>query len=229
MYDLVLGDRGYSSWSMRIGLLVDHFDLPVSITFGRLYTEDFRRMLAGFAPARTVPALRLPEGVVMGESLAIAEELADRFPDLAMWPADPAARAIARSLAAEMHSGFAALRSACPMNLRRAYRDVPVSAEVRADLDRIAAIWAYARKTTGAKGAWLCGEYGIVDAFYAPVAARIAGYALDMPADARAYVEAHLAHPAFRRWREAALTEGPEQPAYDLPFPRVEWPALATA
>src|SRR5690606_18910451 len=117
------------------------------------------RQLAAFAPARTVPAARLPDGAVVTDSLAIAEELASRHPEAGLWPGDPAARARARSLAAEMHAGFAALRSHCPMNLRDAFTDVPVPAAVRADLDRIEALWAYARASHGTEGPWLFGRY----------------------------------------------------------------------
>ena len=148
-YEIALGDRSYSSWSMRIGLLVDRFALPVTCRFGRLYSDDFTRLLADFAPARTVPALRLPSGTVIAESLAIAEELAARFPGAGLWPADPEARAVARALAAEMHAGFVALRSACPMNLRVAYRGVALDPPVLADLARIEAIWDWARRATG--------------------------------------------------------------------------------
>ena len=213
---------------MRIGLLVERFALPVPCRFGRLYTEDFRSLLAEFAPARTVPALRLPTGAVIAESLAIAEELAARFPAAGLWPADPDIRAVARSLAAEMHAGFAALREACPMNLRAAYRGVPVNEHVAADLARIELLWDWARAATGRPGPWLCGDYSVADAFFAPVAMRIAGYGLPVSAGARAYVDAHLADPAFRRWRAAGLAEGPDQDFYRCDFDRVPWPEPQT-
>lgn len=209
---------------MRIGLLVEHFGLPVPCRFARLYTDAFRQVLDGFAPARTVPALRLPSGLVIAESLAIAEELAARFPEAGLWPADPDARAVARSLAAEMHAGFAALRSACPMNLRVAYRNVPVADDVAADLARIDALWSWARTATGSPGPWLCGGYSIADAFFAPVAMRISAYGLKVGPAARAYVAAHLAEPAFRRWRETGLAEETEQPAYLRDYPTRPWP-----
>jgi len=223
-HSLALGDRAYSSWSMRIGLLVDRFALPVQTRFAPLYTDAFATLLAEFRPARTVPVLRLPDGVVVSESLAIAEELASRFPDAGLWPADPGLRGLARSLAAEMHAGFSALRAACPMNLRVAYHPTPVSDEVAADIARLEAIWAAARGAAGGPGPWLCGRYCVADAFFAPVAARIAGYALPVGPDAAAYVAAHLAEPAFRRWRDAALIDGPDQPVYAREYPQAPWP-----
>ncbi len=223
-HELALADRAYSSWSLRAWLLVDHFDLPVECRFAHLRTADFTTMMEGFAPARTVPALRLPEGPVIAESLAIAEELAARFPAAGLWPSDPKARAVARALAAEMHAGFGALRAHCPMNLRRAYRDVPLPEAVQADLVRISTIWSWARQERGGSGPWLCGAYSVADAFFAPVAARIAGHALHMPPADAAYVGALLGEASFRRWFDAAQGDGPDQTAYDKPWPQVPWP-----
>lgn len=213
---------------MRIGLLVERFALPVPCRFARLYTEEFRRLLTEFAPARTVPALRLPSGAVIAESLAIAEELAARFPSAGLWPGEPDVRAVARSLAAEMHAGFAALREDCPMNLRAAYRGVPVSEAVAADLARIERLWEGGRTAAGRPGPWLCGAYSVADAFFAPVAMRIAGYSLPVSTGARAYVDLHLADPAFRQWRAAGLAEGPDQDFYRHDFEQVSWPEPQT-
>jgi len=228
-YILAIGDRAYSSWSLRGWLLFDAFAIPVTSRRGQLYTDGFSQLLAEFAPARTVPALRLPDGTVIADTLAIAEELASRHPEAHHWPAAPRARAIARALVAEMHAGFAALRNTCPMNLRAAYTGFAPPAEVLADLDRLATIWDWARHETGSDGPWLCG-YSVADAFFAPVAARIAGYALPVSARAQAYVAAHLAHPSFGRWHAQALVDGPDQPVYDRVLPRRNWPATgATA
>ena len=117
-YDLAIGDRSYSSWSLRGWLLFARFGLPVTVHTGVLYTNDFTRLLGGFAPARQVPAMRTPDGEVVGETIAIAETLHERHPEAGIWPEDPAARAMARYMAAEMHAGFTALRGDCPMNLR---------------------------------------------------------------------------------------------------------------
>ena len=223
-YDLVIGDRSYSSWSLRGWLLFDAFGIPVTTHPARLYTDELATVLRDYPPARTAPALRLPDGTVVMESLAIAEEMASRHPEAGHWPADPRARAVARSLAAEMHAGFGALRSQCPMNLRVAYAETPVDDALRADLDRLDVTWAWARETAGSEGPWLCGAYCAADAFFAPVATRIATYALPASERMAAYVEAHLAHPSFRRWREAGLAEGADQAFYRRPYPTRPWP-----
>lgn len=224
-YDLVIGDRAYSSWSLRGWLLFDAFGLPVRSHLARLYTDELPRMLAdGFFPGRTAPTMRTPDGVVVPETIAIAEELASRHPDAGIWPADPTARATARVLAAEMHAGFGALRNHCAMNLRVAYRDCAPTDAVLADLARLEQIWAWARATTGSRGPWLCGAYSAADVFFAPVAARIAGHNLIVGAEAAAYVNAHLAHPSFRRWRAMGQVDGADQDPYRRDWPRRDWP-----
>lgn len=222
MYELLIGDRSYSSWSLRGWLLFETFGLPVRVQRARLYDPGFAEALAAFPPARTVPVMRTPAGTVVPDSLAIAEELASRHPKAGIWPADPEHRAIARRLVAEMHAGFTALRSHCPMNLRTAYTDCAPPPAVLDDLARIEAIWA------GAPGGdWLCGAWSAADVAFAPVAARIAGYNLPVSAPAAAYVARHLAHPAFRRWRAMGLVEGPAQPFYARDWPERPWPGPA--
>ena len=227
MYHLAIGDRTYSSWSLRGWLLFERFGLPVSVATGRLYDTDFQRLLAEFAPARTVPALRTPEGWVVPDTLAILETLAERHPGAGHWPEAAEARAMARWLVAEMHSGFGALRGACPMNLAKSYVDSAPGPEVLADLARLEEIWAVARGRFGAGGDWLFGRYTAADAFFAPVAARIAGYNLPVGAAAGAYVAAHLADPAFRRWRAMGRAENFEQPYYRKPYAERPWPGPA--
>ena len=222
-YDLALGDPAYSSWSMRGWLLFERFGIPCNTHFARLFSDAFATLITGFFPARTVPAVRFPEGAI-GDSLAIAEELASRHPEAGIWPKAPYARALARSLAAEMHSGFLPLRRACPMNLRVSYSSFPVDETVAANLRRLETIWDHARQACGSDGPWLCGDYSAADAFFAPAAARIAGYNLEVSASARAYVEAHLADPAFRRWRAMSLFDGDDRPEYFYDNPRRAWP-----
>lgn len=224
VYELAIGDRAYSSWSLRGWLLFDAFDVPVKLKTARLYTDEVALVLQGFYPARTLPALRLAEGLAIGESLAIAEELASRHPDAGLWPADPDSRAVARMLASEMHAGFFALRNHCPMNLRVSYQDCAPPAEVLADLARLEALWSWARKATGATGDWLCGAYSAADVFFAPVATRIATYNLPVGAEAATYVAAHLAHPSFRRWRAMGMVDGADQEFYRRDYARREWP-----
>lgn len=227
MDQLAIGDRAYSSWSLRGWLLFDAFGLPVRVRTARLYSVEVAEVLRDFAPARTVPAVRLADGSVVMESLAIAEELASRHPRAGHWPEEPRARAAARSLAAEMHAGFSALRSHCPMNLRVSYTTCDPPPPVLADIARLETIWAWARAESGASGPWLCGAYSAADAFFAPVATRIATYNLPVSPAAAGYVAAHLAHPSFLRWRREGLGEGPDQEAYRRPWPTRAWPGPA--
>ena len=222
-YDLVIGDRAYSSWSLRGWLLFDAFGLPVKLHTARLYTDELPTLLKQFHPGKTAPTMRTPDGVVVPETIAIAEELASRHPEAGIWPADPKARAVARVLAAEMHAGFGALRSHCPMNLRVSYTDCAPPEAVLADLARLEVIWDWARAETGAQ-VWLAGDYSAADAFFAPVATRIATYNLPVSDRAMAYVQAHLAHPSFRRWRAMGLVDGADQEFYRRPYPRRPWP-----
>ena len=222
-YDLVIGDRAYSSWSLRGWLLFDTFDIPVRTRLARLYCDELPNMLVDFFPAKTAPTMRTPDGVVVPETIAIAEELASRHPDAGIWPTDPKARAIARVLAAEMHAGFTALRSHCPMNLRVSYTDCSPPPAVLADLARLETIWAWAQRETGSSH-WLCGDYSVADAFFAPVAARIAGYNLPVGPEAAGYVATWLADPEFRLWREEGLSEGQDQPFYKRDWPTRPWP-----
>lgn len=221
-YELFIGDRSYSSWSMRAWLCFAHFDIPFRTIDVDFSGQDVAEQLSKHAPARTVPALKLPEGVVIAESLAIAEELAARHPDLPLWPRSPEARATARWLAAEMAAGFGSLRNECPMNLRTGYRNVVLSDETRADIARIETIWQNALAKFG--GPWLCGDYSIADAFYAPVAARLAGYGVDLSGESRDYVDQHLADGQFRRWRAMGLARGATLPWYDLSHDKCPWP-----
>ena len=222
-YDLVIGDRAYSSWSLRGWLLFDAFGLPVKLHTARLYTEELPTLLKQFHPGKTAPTMRTPDGVVVPETIAIAEELASRHPEAGIWPAGPKARAVARVLAAEMHAGFGALRSHCPMNLRVSYEDCAPPQAVLDDLKRLEVIWDWARAETGAK-VWLAGDYSAADAFFAPVATRIATYNLPVSDRAMAYVQAHLAHPSFRRWRAMGLVDGADQEFYRRPYPLRPWP-----
>ncbi len=222
-YDLVIGDRAYSSWSLRGWLLFDAFGIAVKTHLARLYSDELPVMLRDYPPARTAPTMRTPDGVVVPETIAIAEELATRHPEAGLWPADAKARAVARVLAAEMHAGFGALRSHCPMNLRVAYTGCAPPDAVLADLARLEQVWDWAREQTGST-LWLCGDYSAADAFYAPVASRIATYNLPVSASAAAYVAAHLAHPSFRRWRAMGMVDLPDQPFYFRDYPRRDWP-----
>lgn len=225
-YTLFIGDRSYSSWSLRGWLLFENFGIEHSLKH-----VSFSDARSGFAalkdlqPAKTVPTVVIDDGSIIDDSLAIAEELATRHPDAGIWPSDPVARATARTLAAEMHSSFGALRDECPMNMRVSYSNFPVSDAVQADLHRLKLIWTHALNKFG--GPWLCGEYSAADVFYAPVAARIAGYGLPMSEQTQAYVNLHLNEPAFRRWRAMGLVKGEDLPWYAMDFDQKPWPGPA--
>lgn len=222
-YTLLIADRAYSSWSLRGWLPFAAFDIPVKTQVTRLYDDRFQQDLAGFAPARTVPVARAPEGLLLSDSLAIAWHLAEAFPDKGLLPADPALRTQAMNLITEMHAGFGHLRAACPMNLRTAWAGFESSDEVQADLARLDRIWGEALAASG--GPWLCRTYSLADVFYAPVATRIATYGLTVTETCRTYVEAHLHEPNFRRWRAMGLVDGPDQSFYEMGLDRAPFPA----
>ncbi|MDF1802948.1 glutathione S-transferase [Thalassovita sp.] len=225
-YELFIGDRTFSSWSLRGWLMFEQFGLPVTTHLVGLYDGTMKEDLADLAPARLVPAMRTPEGIVVGETLAMAETLAERHPEANMWPTDPAARALARWLAAEMHAGFGALRGDCPMQLLHQYELTP-SADVLVDLERLQELWSLARSQFGSTGPWLFGRYSLADVFFAPVAARIAGYGLPVSPLVHAYVETTLADPAFRRWRAMGLTKSYDPVPYAMDLPTRAWPGPA--
>jgi glutathione S-transferase len=184
-------------------------------------------MLKNFGGGRLVPAIRFDarEGlVVVTDTLAIAETLVERHPDKTMWPQDPAARGFARSITAEMHSGFAALRGDCTMNLRHCYKGFTPSGAVLSDVARVEKIWAEARSRWGISGPWLFGEYSIADAFYAPLATRLLTYGLPMSALASDYVQTTISDAAFKEWREGGLAENYVQPGYDMDLETIPWP-----
>ncbi|WP_425051391.1 glutathione S-transferase N-terminal domain-containing protein [Psychromarinibacter sp. S121] len=226
-YDLYIADRSFSSWSLRGWLMFARFGIPVRTHMIGLYDGTMREDLAALAPARLVPVMRTPEGTVVGDTLAMAETLHERHPDAGLWPADPALRGLARWIVAEMHSGFGALRGDCAMQLLYRYEGFAASDAVLADIDRVQELWATARKASGSDTPWLFGDYSLADVFYAPVAARIAGYGLPIGAKAQSYVDAHLAQPDFRRWRAMGLTKSYSPVPYALDLPTGPWPGPA--
>lgn len=226
-YELYIGDYAYSSWSLRGWLLFRHLGLDPAIHLVDFTKGSVADQMPAIAPARTVPAMRTPDGTVVWDSLAMAEELHDRHPEGSLWPADPAARALGRALAAEMHSGFGSLRGECPMNLRTAYVNVPLSEATQADIARIETLWSHARALHSGRGPWLLGDYSIADIAFAPVAARFAGYDVALSPAAQDYVALHLADDSFRAWRRIGLTTGETLPWYAKPFDTKPWPGPA--
>ncbi|MGF1502647.1 MAG: glutathione S-transferase [Paracoccaceae bacterium] len=217
MYTLTIGDKAYSSWSLRGWLLLAAFDLPFEEDRVPMYTAEFDEMQAARAPARSVPQLAWTEGGArrrIWDTAAIAETLHERHPETGIWPGDPWARAVARTLAAEMHAGFQILRGTAPMNLHRAASPLVAPPEgLDAELTRLGRLWEWARAETG--GSWLGGAaFSAADAFYAPVAARLESYALLVPAT-EDYARQLLAHPAVARWTAEARAEPRRLPRYD--------------
>ncbi|WP_163849063.1 glutathione S-transferase [Pseudooceanicola aestuarii] len=222
-YTLIIGEKTFSSWSLRGWLLLEKFGIPFRARTASLYSAPLADSLRDLAPARLVPVLVTPDGTICGETLAIAETLAEAFPDAGYWPADPAARVLARWISAEMHAGFTALRGDCPMQLIGQYRGFVPSQAVLDDVARIDDLISLARNRHGAAGPWIFGEYSAADAFYAPVAARIAGYGLPVSDTLAAYVATTLADPSFRRWRAMGGTEVFASEPYALALPRDAW------
>jgi len=227
-YELFIADRTYSSWSLRAWLMFEKTGLPVTLRHVGLYSGTKDRDLAPVAPARTVPAIRTPEGWPLAESLAIAEELHERHPDAGLWPRAPEARVFARWVAAEMHAGYMALRAACPHQMLHRYEGFRASDAVRADVARIEEMWHLARSRFGGDGPWLFGAWSAADAFHAPICGRIAGYGLPVGAEAQAYIDLTLSDPAYRRWRAQALTETFAEDPYPIDCPTSPWPGPAT-
>jgi glutathione S-transferase len=212
MLQLVIGNKNYSSWSMRPWVLMRQFGIPfdeIKLRFDFAPGSTFYRELARHTPAKKVPVL-LIDGFAVWDTLAIAEALADHHPELALWPREPLQRARARSLCAEMHAGFGALRSHCPMNIEASLPEVGerVMAEhaaVRDALARIDAMWS--EQLASSRGPFLFGTFGIADAYYAPVVARIRTYSLPLSAALRAYADRVWAAPGVAAWVADALAE----------------------
>ena len=188
-----------------------------------LYTGSFEKDLAPFAPARQVPILKTPEGHIVFDALAIAETLAEAHPSAALWPKDPAQRGAARSLVAQMHSGFSALRTHCPMNLQNALQEFEVQDDLHADLAYLEILWHHAFNMSGDHD-WLFGAYSLADVFFAPVAARIACYKLPVSQRVQNYVDKHLALQDFRQWRAMGLTKHYDPFPYDMACAPAPWP-----
>ncbi|MEM6376538.1 MAG: glutathione S-transferase [Pseudomonadota bacterium] len=223
-YDLFIGDRTFSSWSLRGWLMFAKFGIPVNTHLVGLYSGTMAQDLAELAPARLVPVMRDASRIVIGDSLAMAETLAERHPDAGLWPKEPAARAFARWIVAEMHSGFAALRDACPMQLQHQIIGFEPSDAVLADLARIEDLWTLAKSRHGGDGPWLLGEYSLVDVFYAPVTARIAGYKLPVGPLAQAYTAQTISDPEFLTWRADGVKVNYDPIPYDTGLPTAPWP-----
>ena len=203
---LVIGNKNYSSWSMRPWVLLRQAGIAFEEI--QLWFDNEGRIAEArrYSPAGQVPVL-LVDGEPVWDSLAICEAVAELFPDRQLWPADARARRAARAVCAEMHAGFRSLRRAMPMNIAAALPGRGMSEAVQRDIDRIVALWRDCRSRWGGGGDLLFGGFGIADAYYAPVVTRFITYGVALPPEARAYVEAVCALPAVAEWMDAARRE----------------------
>ncbi|HEX3883193.1 MAG TPA: glutathione S-transferase family protein [Stellaceae bacterium] len=203
---LTIGNKNYSSWSLRPWLAARVGGIAFDEVLIPLYLPGSRDEILTHSGAGKVPVLHHGE-VTVWESLAICEYLAEAFPDSGLWPADPAARAVARAVATEMHGGFLALRRHLPMNCRRTPSARAIPAEVQADIDRVCTIWRDCRARFGVSGEFLFGPFSIADAMYAPVVSRFKSYKVAVSATETTYCAAVMALPAMREWLAAARAE----------------------
>jgi glutathione S-transferase len=213
---LVIGNMNYSSWSMRPWVLMKQLGIEFEQRKLRFHSPEWDAEIDRWSPSRLVPVLWKGEQSVW-DTLAIMETLHEWYPQKGVWPRDPLARAYARSIAAEMHSGFRDLRSGMPMNIRASHPGKGMKPEVQVNIDRIERLWTQARERFGAGGPYLCGEFSAADAMYAPVVMRFRTYAVKVSASTQRYCDAMLAAPGVRAWIEAALEEK-EFVAEDEPY-----------
>ncbi len=218
MLRLVIGNKNYSSWSFRPWFAMTVAGIPFRETVISLEDPQFKPTLLGLSPAGRVPVL-IDGAVHVWESIAILEYLAEKFPDRALWPADAAARAHARTIAAEMHASFQALRRECPMNFWHPPKARALSEAAAADAARIDAMWGESRTRFGGTGPFLFGAFTAADAMYAPVVSRFHTYGVTVSASSRVYMNAVMALPAWTQWRAAALRE-----PWVLPHDEPDWP-----
>jgi len=204
---LIIGNKNYSSWSLRPWIAMKQFGIEFDeklIPFHDM--EAFHKEIAEYSGAKCVPVLLHKDGVIW-DSLSILEYLADICPDQNLWPQSLEARAHARSICAEMHSGFTALRSALPMNLRRRQENYPLSEDVQKDIARIIYVWREAREKFSSGGDFLYGAFSNADAMYAPVVSRFHTYSVPVDDDIRTYMDTILGTPAFQEWQVEGLKE----------------------
>jgi glutathione S-transferase len=209
MLKLIVGNKAYSSWSLRGWLAVKQSGLPFEEVVLPLYDDAWaeRRTQPDMAPSAGKVPLLWDDGIAVWESTAIIDYLADKVGRDRFWPADDAARGYARAIAAEMHAGFVALRRECPTNFRRRYPAKAIGGEAQANVDRALALWHHALDRFGGPDGFLFGPFGAADIMYAPLVTRLLTYALPIPGWATAYCERIMAQPFLTEWMAAAAAE----------------------
>ena len=211
---LVIGNKAYSSWSLRPWLLMKQAGIGFDEVRLPLYAEGAKQKILQHSPTGKVPVLK-DGGLTIWDSLAICEYLAEKHPEKQLWPAEAAARALARAISAEMHSGFTNLRSQMPMNVRREIPGRAKTPEVIADVARIEAIWNDCRSRHGGRGPFLFGTFSIADAMYAPVVSRLRTYGVALAEQAGEYTASIHALPAMQEWIAGAHAEPEVNPQYE--------------
>ena len=211
---LVISNKAYSSWSLRPWLLMKQAGIEFEEVRLSLYEEGAKQKILQVSPTGKVPVLKDGD-LTIWDSLAICEYLAEKYPEKRLWPAQTAARACARSISAEMHSGFTHLRTRMPMNVRREIAGRTRTDEVIGEISRIEAIWNDCRRRFGARGAFLFGAFSIADAMYAPVVSRLRTYGVTLAAEAGAYAASIHALPAMQEWIAGAHAETEVNPQYE--------------
>jgi glutathione S-transferase len=209
---LLIGNKNYSSWSLRPWLVLKYFVIPFEEVLVPLYEGNFKEKILEYAPSGKVPTL-IHGDVVVWESLAIGEYLADIFPQKNLWPKEPGDRALARAISHEMHAGFANLRTQMPMNVRKKLPGLGRTPDVDKDIRRIREIWGTCRSKFAAKGDFLFGSFSIADAMYAPVVYRFNTYEVPLSGLEKTYFETMLSLPVMTEWAQAAIEE-PYEIAY---------------
>lgn len=212
---LVIGNKNYSSWSLRPWLVLKQFGIPFQEIRIPLYGPGAKAQILRHSPAGQMPILR-DGAITVWDSLAICEYLAERFPAQQLWPAYSAARALARAICAEMHAGFAQMRQHMSMNIRGHFPGLGMTPDVAQDIKRIQTIWRDCRARFGNDGPYLCGAFSIADAFFAPVVLRFATYAPPLDDNAHAYMATLLALPALQEWIAAGKAETETIPALEI-------------
>ncbi|MEM0900028.1 MAG: glutathione S-transferase family protein [Pseudomonadota bacterium] len=211
---LAIGNKLYSSWSLRAWILLKGFDIPFDETVIAMYKEDTKERMLSFGPTGKVPVIN-DSGIVVWDSLAIMHYIADRFPEKAIWPRDRAARGHAMSAAAEMHSSFLGIRNSCPMNLTKQFKSRDRGEEVVKDVARLEELWGEARSRFGQDGDFLYGDFSAADAMYAPVVTRLDTYQIEVSPKTREYMDTVLNCDAFRAWKDEAFQEPWALPHYE--------------
>lgn len=211
---LIVGNKKYSSWSFRPWLLLKVAGIPFAETKVWIRKPGSAREIAKYSPAGRVPVL-MDGRTAVWESLAICEHVAEKFPSKKLWPSDPRAKALARSVSHEMHAGFQALRSGLPCHFLARYGNFKIGSDARTDIGRVLAIWRGCRGRWGRGGPFLFGRFGVADAMYAPVVFRFLAYGVKVDPVSRAYMDAVTALPAAREWVRDAALETETIPAYE--------------